>query len=168
MGRDRRRALDWRTLRNFNPRARVGRDDGAVDNRPINAISIHAPAWGATIGRSYVERKQLISIHAPAWGATAFAFSCMIKPPISIHAPAWGATLDSLFGDIRLPISIHAPAWGATLAVQPCPFLPQNFNPRARVGRDRNVRKRPEDTAISIHAPAWGATSLLENDSVAQ
>ncbi len=34
------------------------------------AVSIHAPAWGATIadGTSYARLQ--VSIHAPAWGAT--------------------------------------------------------------------------------------------------
>jgi len=56
-----------------------------------------------------------VSIHAPAWGATA---SCADSGGggrcVSIHAPAWGATQAG--GDMRayLCVSIHAPAWGAT------------------------------------------------------
>ena len=33
-------------------------------------ISIHAPTWGATIGRGRNRVVTLISIHAPTWGAT--------------------------------------------------------------------------------------------------
>ena len=33
-------------------------------------ISIHAPAWGATIDQVHFLALQFISIHAPAWGAT--------------------------------------------------------------------------------------------------
>ena len=33
-----------------------------------------------------------ISIHAPAWGATLFKRHILAIPRISIHAPAWGAT----------------------------------------------------------------------------
>ena len=33
-------------------------------------ISIHAPAWGATLAFAYLYRRDRISIHAPAWGAT--------------------------------------------------------------------------------------------------
>ena len=33
-----------------------------------------------------------ISIHAPAWGATLKPESKYIVDDISIHAPAWGAT----------------------------------------------------------------------------
>jgi len=33
-------------------------------------VSIHAPAWGATIIYSEEETAEAVSIHAPAWGAT--------------------------------------------------------------------------------------------------
>ncbi len=77
----------------FNPRARVGRD-GSVQpishkegvfqsTRPrgarhvkvqhlllLEAVSIHAPAWGATRSLGCGDRFAIVSIHAPAWGAT--------------------------------------------------------------------------------------------------
>ncbi len=78
--------------KDFNPRARVGRDEGLLHGDFLQNISIHAPAWGATccsscswptayhfnprarVGRddSYAVLRgfQHISIHAPAWGAT--------------------------------------------------------------------------------------------------
>ena len=78
----------------------------------------------------------MVSIHAPAWGATLGIEVEDNGEEVSIHAPAWGATFDYRgFGGIRY-VSIHAPAWGATSsgdqAPAPCPC----FNPRARVGRD--------------------------------
>ena len=80
---------------------------------------------------------EAISIHAPAWGATGQAHRQGHPPIISIHAPAWGATfLGRLPARLLLDfnprtrvgcdklalrkgidvtaISIHAPAWGAT------------------------------------------------------
>ena len=33
-------------------------------------ISIHAPAWGATLDIIIDKLGEVISIHAPAWGAT--------------------------------------------------------------------------------------------------
>ncbi len=77
----------------FNPRARVGRDAwewAAValwclfqSTRPRGArrggvrnvaygggVSIHAPAWGATLAEAQHKIAELVSIHAPAWGAT--------------------------------------------------------------------------------------------------
>ena len=34
-------------------------------------ISIHAPAWGATMSQESKRKYARISIHAPAWGATS-------------------------------------------------------------------------------------------------
>ena len=76
----------------FNPRARVGRDISFFDKRLNNAISIHAPAWGATAGKRVVSHPIGISIHAPAWGATSRDIYFDLDLIISIHAPAWGAT----------------------------------------------------------------------------
>ena len=56
-----------------------------------------------------------VSIHAPAWGATLFLSGSICGPGnVSIHAPAWGATLQPHIKAIRSLVSIHAPAWGAT------------------------------------------------------
>ena len=33
-------------------------------------VSIHAPAWGATVAADGVLQLAQVSIHAPAWGAT--------------------------------------------------------------------------------------------------
>ncbi len=36
-----------------------------------------------------------VSIHAPAWGATLFVSGVSVSIAVSIHAPAWGATRNS-------------------------------------------------------------------------
>ena len=56
-------------------------------------VSIHAPAWGATLRIEGVITLRLVSIHAPAWGATIGLRLCFRQQHVSIHAPAWGATL---------------------------------------------------------------------------
>ena len=56
---------------NFNPRSREGSDSFTLMMPPTQAISIHAPARGATCHTSSYRRSTLIiSIHAPARGAT--------------------------------------------------------------------------------------------------
>ena len=55
-------------------------------------ISIHAPAWGATVRKATLNCVDIISIHAPAWGATVWKTLLDEFVEISIHAPAWGAT----------------------------------------------------------------------------
>ena len=131
---------------------------GGLDTSGFRAaISIHAPAKGATTERvrqcrrilfqSTLPRRERplppahphlrhISIHAPAKGATKAVNLLTSLENISIHAPAKGATAlrDARTGPRR--ISIHAPAKGAT----------QGYVHGA------------DAACISIHAPAKGAT----------
>ena len=94
----------------------MGRDDEVAGLLDEVAVSIHAPAWGATVSVPFEGRNYDVSIHAPAWGATISALRVLAKAIVSIHAPAWGATAieDRLLAPFRC------------------------FNPRARVGRDPN------------------------------
>ena len=124
-------------------------------------VSIHAPAWGATLFPIIFSRLWDVSIHAPAWGATpnrtspnysGFLFQSThprgVRPVHAVHAAP------------HSPVSIHAPAWGATSAQaraaragfwfqsthprgvrrcisSPSPRTTGSFNPRTRVGCDR-------------------------------
>ena len=111
--------------------ATLGRRNASFQGR----VSIHAPAWGATPGRHVPPPLRRVSIHAPAWGATRGHVEIRLALPVSIHAPAWGATREQIVDEPHLSVSIHAPAWGATssfsaLAISSC------FNSRARMGRD--------------------------------
>ena len=79
-------------------------------------ISIHAPAWGATMIPRIISIDAKISIHAPAWGATcqagAYPLRGMVFQSTHPHGVRRIRYLD------RRParrISNHAPAWGATL-----------------------------------------------------
>ena len=55
----------------FNPRTRVGCDLLRVyQHTRYRLVSIHAPAWGATVRMVLMDAISQVSIHAPAWGAT--------------------------------------------------------------------------------------------------
>ena len=145
--------------RDFNPRSRMGSDMHTMSACCKRIISIHAPAWGATLQLVGDVRSDGISIHAPAWGATVFKFAGLRIEPISIHAPAWGATRpDRHHAPVR-QISIHAPAWGATKPPASTPAAVEIFQSTLPHGE-----RRVDDLGIShielisIHAPAWGAT----------
>ena len=127
--------------------------------QPPTLVSIHAPAWGATVIVSIAVYAIDVSIHAPAWGATIEMPPTRHNVAVSIHAPAWGATVMNASVSHSFAVSIHAPAWGATASRHD--LLEGNmfqstrprgarrgydehelhnhasFNPRARVGRDR-------------------------------
>jgi len=70
MGRD--TLVSWfpQPIKRFNPRARMGRDFEMRGTTARHLVSIHAPAWGATIKLQNLFLLLLVSIHAPAWGAT--------------------------------------------------------------------------------------------------
>ena len=76
--------INLSTFINFNPRSRVGSDAGPRGHARKCDISIHAPAWGATLcGFCLLALIFLISIHAPAWGATfgrrLFVSACLFQ-----------------------------------------------------------------------------------------
>ncbi len=122
---------------NFNPRSRVGSDGGS--NMTVDEML----QFQSTLPRGerqhnhLVERMcKVISIHAPAWGATVIDTGTSEIKTISIHAPAWGATGQGRYSTQKKYISIHAPAWGATLLLTGSIIRRRHFNPRSRVGSD--------------------------------
>ena len=127
----------------FNPRARVGRD---LSQRSVlraeNIVSIHAPAWGATM-ESIGDGVDLpvVSIHAPAWGATHYDTPEAARAAaVSIHAPAWGATFSPWPArSTSIPFQSTRPRGARRSPRRAKPDVPR-FNPRARVGRDIRLR----------------------------
>ena len=77
-----------------------------------------------------------VSIHAPAWGATIGSTVDPVVVDVSIHAPAWGATRPAIDSVGISSVSIHAPAWGATSRQFELRSVIDGFNPRSRVGSD--------------------------------
>src|SRR5947209_7822881 len=77
-------------------------------------VSIHAPAWGATLGmdcKAYL----LTGFNPRSRVGSDILFNALAKKRgVSIHAPAWGATAGFDQRDKSFLVSIHAPAWGAT------------------------------------------------------
>ena len=148
-------------IRSFNPRTRVGCD----------AVQVAPAATG-----------EQVSIHAPAWGATLPTI--WLSPPVSRFNPRTRVGCDG-----RPRRRAGSPPWFQSThprGVRRGPSLQQSailqsFNPRTRVGCDlhiynnetypnrfqsthpRGVRltERPAvlpPGEVSIHAPAWGAT----------
>ena len=145
----------------FDPRSRAGSDDAQVVARRRGAVSIHAPARGATDVDQVGALRVGVSIHAPARRATGWAGAVVKSTVVSIHAPARGATLRNGLVGGGTGVSIHAPARGSTAVdaarAARCLFrstLPRGER-RRRDGADRGLGD------VSIHAPARGATRRL-------
>jgi len=77
--------------RRFNPRARVGRDIAIPFFGVIAAVSIHAPAWGATLLTVKFDECAMFQSTRPR-GARRVTRRGVTRRNVSIHAPAWGAT----------------------------------------------------------------------------
>ncbi len=78
-----------------------------------------------------------VSIHAPAWGATVQPPE---EPPIVVRfnprPRVGGDVLATATNKPRSGVSIHAPAWGATAISLIMRRSVLCFNPRPRVGGD--------------------------------
>ena len=151
---------------------------------PQSAISIHAPARGAT---ARLIKKPWSALYfnprsREGSDSTDSVHQCLIayfnprsregsdtiemRPlgtdkRISIHAPARGATMRSSILHCRSVISIHAPARGATARQQINRLTGCNFNQRSREGSDAFLSCIKYPIRISIHAPVRGATAIL-------
>jgi len=125
-------------------------------------VSIHAPAWGATLFSFVVVARSRVSIHAPAWGATSV--SSLVRPgdwsfnprarvgrdnmgAASRNAAVFQSTrprgarpLNDVWALITAEFQSTRPR-GARRRRPARHQSPRRFNPRARVGRDRHPAK---------------------------
>ncbi len=120
----------------FNPRPRMGGDDLFLSIHVNGVVSIHAPAWGATMSPSIIPSPSSVSIHAPAWGATGNPkFPCCFL--LCFNPRPAGATI------VKLAVPSHT-----------------IFNPLPRMGGDD---KDPQDLQHKVGfnpAPAWGGLTF--------
>ena len=143
----------------FNPRASHGGATGLTPKRlPSFTFQSTRPAWGRDILKiPYSILSANFNPRAPHGGAGQ-PYPNNPSGNISIHAPRMGARPPAP----RPSTSPHhfnprAPHGGAPSPTPLCAAA-NNFNPRARVGRDAYHFLSVHSPHISIHAPAWGAT----------
>ena len=183
-GRDRRgRGMLSGGSQSFNPRARAGRDAWRAAGGRLRAVSIHAPARGATAPGPSCGRFGFLFQSTRPRGARRLpvlpagdSVSCFnpraragrdedidlalgARSVVSIHAPARGATVPkSRTNGWTLCFNPRARAGRDASPRQPLCLAP-GFNPRARAGRDRMIETDTQEVrVVSIHAPARGAT----------
>ena len=84
-----------------------------------------------------------------------------IIPNVSIHAPAGGATWHGLRGLIIISSFNPRARGGRDVEMRKTLSALRGFNPRARGGRDKKPDYQIEIDKVSIHAPAGGATTEL-------
>ena len=124
-------------------------------------------------GKIYVVcSRGAISIHAPASGATVIFPLSSCSVTFQSTLPRVERRVMEVYRNKYVAISIHAPASGATIRMEDEMSVMENFNPRSREWSDHSTH--PEGyrlSQISIHAPASGATSsqrLFSRDTIFQ
>ena len=168
----------------FNPRARTGRDTDAGVARPRLAVSIHAPARGAThlpvtrpsghgqfqstrphgarLSRALPRCNRPHSFNPRArTGRDADPNHAGTGGMVSIHAPARGATTERTTPMNDIDVFQSTRPHGARRTTVPRPGRRSMFQSTRPHGARRSVRQaRSAHWSVSIHAPARGATSL--------
>ena len=121
----------------FNPRTRMG-CDMSICFMLINGLLFQSTHPHGVRLKAFESCRAIdaVSIHAPAWGATRQILHRGERRSVSIHAPAWGATTLSAVTSSSCHVSIHAPAWGATFTSIALILVAIGFNPRTRMGCD--------------------------------
>jgi len=158
VGRDLSPACKPTVIVRFNPRARVGRDGRLRRSPPPHGVSIHAPAWGATIWRcrpllrpSRFNPRARVGRDRP--GGDRLCWATRFNP----RARVGRDSASTHTSPPRTSFQSTRPR-GARLIFFDRAGYTWGFNPRARVGRDPAVGGCRGPVGVSIHAPAWGAT----------
>ena len=115
---------------------------------------------GSDSNIQFVSAISFVSIHAPAWGATIksdeeLSVTASFNPRSRV-----GSDVGANWSKVRQGnVSIHAPAWGATTEAEPYTKEQMEFQSTLPRGERHKAAKERADKEVSIHAPAWGATS---------
>ena len=129
----------------------------------INAllpVSIHAPAWGATLfGAQPIGRNTSFNprsrVGSDALHQTSLKWVAGFNPRSRVGSDLFVVLLLLVlrgFNPRSRVGSDRSPAWAAADIL--------SFNPRSRVGSDHAQVVAGSTVKVSIHAPAWGATHL--------
>ena len=149
-----------RRRNSFNPRTRVGCDQGE-ENPPARLPTFQSTHPRGVRPRASARLSQPSRFQSTHPRGVRLCRACCrhVAAGVSIHAPAWGATSRRWRRAGIWQVSIHAPAWGATTTGSSLEYLGKLFQST----HPRGVRRdgQPPDCRcgdVSIHAPAWGAT----------
>ena len=136
MGCDPQSILSRSCLGCFNPRTRMGCDQLCDEGLIITEVSIHAPAWGATVCHTcHRELHKFQSTH-----------------PHGVRRKNGQPRAEDEGFNPRTRMGCDKTR-GHQRRKQHC------FNPRTRMGCDRYEQVYNRTVLVSIHAPAWGATA---------
>ncbi len=129
-----------------------------IANEAIQFEFQSTPPRGGRLGiKRTLITNPAVSIHAPARGATYCALVQVGQAGVSIHAPARGATAAASISASHGSVSIHAPAGGDMTGSSPAGLAQFQSTP-PRGGRLAAASISASHGSVSIHAPRGGAT----------
>ena len=134
----------------FTP-PRGGRPSMVCPALSRGAISIHAPAWGATPEQVNALRLVDISIHAPAWGATSSRSNAAGFFDFNSR-PRVGGDLMTPTRTMRATYFNSRPRVGGDYLASSPPQSVNNFNSRPRVGGDSKSAQKGAATIVRFAA----------------
>ncbi|SDZ33303.1 hypothetical protein SAMN05421547_11865 [Delftia lacustris] len=166
----------------FNPRARTGRDKAPYSLARTIAVSIHAPARGATGGIGGSRNARGGFNPRARTGRDRFELVVLLAQIVSIHAPARGATTTRKQTGPRIKRFQSTRPHGARLGIpethisgfkfqstrphgaRPVTALHASsragFNPRARTGRDASC------ACVRAHSPSFNPRARTGRDQI--
>ena len=136
----------------------MGSDSMFPPHSLINAVSIHAPTWGATVVVTQCPLQVVVSIHAPTWGATFKAFYLFFYALFQSTLPHGERLYFHVKAIVRIEFQSTLPHGERRYTLSDASMsrmfqstLPHGERLLALVPMIREVQ-------VSIHAPTWGAT----------
>ena len=139
-------------------RPRGARQDLIVLGLVVEVVSIHAPAWGATVDDGHAVVGLDVSIHAPAWGATIMSVSCLMPREFQSTRPRGARLTNELAKMVMSEFQSTRPRGARRLRRIPYGTYSVFQSTRPRGARQDRRAAVPCLPRVSIHAPAWGAT----------
>ena len=141
----------------FNSRSRMGSDCQHFLIAQRLAVSIRAPAWGATRQLVHHLRFVAVSIRAPAWGATHCVAAHYPQVEFQFALPHGERQPSARTLRIRCKFQFALPH-GERHKCRGARSIWRSFNSRSRMGSDHAKQCARCQSGVSIRAPAWGAT----------
>ena len=153
--------MDNRRRRRFQSTLPRGERRLSLDvNQLKQAVSIHAPTWGATSTGGQAAQADRFQSTLPRGERLVGGYAMVRHNAVSIHAPTWGATLTNLTVAELKEFQSTLPR-GERLDITIKSTRYASFNPRSHVGSDFSCVMYYTGRCVSIHAPTWGATACM-------
>ena len=122
-------------------------------------ISIHAPAWGATLLFPIPPRRRRNFNPRPRMGSDRIRFDAIYRSCNFNPRPRMGSDARKRIANAAEQYFNPRPRMGSDCNWLNSRLAPSYFNPRPRMGSDAALSRLSQSMLISIHAPAWGATA---------